>query len=399
MHEPRYEKFTSFVPSPTVATTQRSFKRSSRARSPAKPTRGEPQTSRLELAPELAHEAGLVYSTDDSPGYRRVKRGQGFIYFDAHKRQVQDLEVLQRIHMLRIPPAWTDVWICASKRGHLQATGRDARGRKQYRYHPEWDCARDSFKYDRMIAFAKSLPRIRRRLARDLKKPGLRREKVLAAMLRLMDRTAIRVGNEEYVRANHSYGLTTLQDRHAKIEGGEIKLSFRGKSGKTQHIELNDARLAQIVRECQELPGQELFQYLDEQHEVCDVNSRDVNEYLRGAGGHDFTAKDFRTWVGTTIAVEALMERLDSPTKTSSKRNVNAALDCVAAQLGNTRAVCRKSYVHPGVIEAYLLGRFERSSDRPKGYKGLSAIEVTVLVMLERLAQASKPKKERKLAS
>jgi DNA topoisomerase-1 len=281
----------------------------------------------------------------------------------------------------------------------LQATGRDARGRKQYRYHPEWDCARDSFKYDRMIAFAKGLPRVRRRVARDIKKPGLPREKVLAAMLRLMDRTAIRVGNEEYVRANHSYGLTTLQDRHAKIEGGEIKLSFRGKSGKSQHIELSDARLAKIVRECQELPGQELFQYVDEHGDVCDVTSRDVNEYLRAAGGDDFTAKDFRTWAGTTIAVEALMERLDSPTKTSLKRNVNAALDSVAAQLGNTRAVCRKSYVHPGVVEAYLLGKFERSSDRPSGYTGLSAIEVTVLVMLERLAQASKPKKSRKLAS
>jgi DNA topoisomerase-1 len=382
-----------------VATVQRSSKRSSHARSSPDPIRGEPLVSRLEIAPELAHEAGLVYSTDDSPGYRRVKRGKGFIYLDTHRRQIKDLEVLQRIHLLRIPPAWTDVWICASKRGHLQATGRDARGRKQYRYHSEWDCARDSFKYDRMIAFAKSLPRIRRRIARDVKKIGLPREKVLAAMLRLMDRTAIRVGNEEYVRANHSYGLTTLQDRHAQIKGGEIKLSFRGKSGKTQHIELTDAGLAKIVRECQELPGQELFQYLDEQGDVCDVTSRDVNEYLRGAGADDFTAKDFRTWAGTTIAVEALMERLDSPVKTSLKRNVNAALDSVAAQLGNTRAVCRKSYVHPGVIEAYLLGRFERSSDHPKGYTGLSALEVSVLVMLERLSQASKPKKSRKLAS
>jgi DNA topoisomerase I len=342
----------------------------------------------------------LEYSTDESPGFRRRKQGRSFVYFDNKRRVIRDLAVLQRIHELRIPPAWTNVWICPSPKGHLQATGRDARGRKQYRYHSSWDVARDALKFDRVILFAKNLPRIRRRIARDIKRPGLPREKVLAAMLRLMDRTSIRVGNEEYARTNHSYGLTTLEDRHARFHGSDIQLRFRGKSGKVQNILLSDKRLAKIMRSCQELHGQELFQYLDESGAVCDVTSRDVNDYLRQIGGHDFTAKDFRTWAGTTIAVDALILRVGASSIASAKRNINAALDCVASQLGNTRAVCRKSYVHPGVLEAYSLGQLEKLIRRASGPPGLTAIEVNVVVLLERLAAGSgKAKVRGRLAS
>jgi DNA topoisomerase-1 len=297
---------------------------------------------------------------DTEPGFRRVRRGRGVSYVNTANRPIRDKATLQRITALGIPPAWTDVWICPSPTGHLQATGRDSRGRKQYRYHDRWTALRDELKYERMVEFATALPRVRRRVARDLKRSGLPREKVLAAIVRLMDRTSIRIGSEEYSRTNNSYGMATLQDRHVQIRGSEIHFKFRGKSGKMHEIGLDDKELAKIVRDCHDLPGQELFQYLDDDGNVWDVTSRDINDYLREISGQDFTAKDFRTWAGTTIAFEVLSVSATATSARAAKRNVLAALDCVAKKLGNTRAVCRKSYVHPGLLETYMItGAFE----------------------------------------
>jgi DNA topoisomerase-1 len=307
-------------------------------------------------AAAAAREAGLRYSTDARPGWTRRRVGRGFSYRDADGAIIRDPESIARIRALAIPPAWTDVWICPWPNGHVQATGRDARGRKQYRYHARWHTRRGTEKFDRMLAFARALPRIRERCDGDLARRGLPREKVLAAVIRLLELTLIRVGNDEYAKLNRSFGLTTLRDRHVRIERSAIRFRFRGKSGKQHEVGLRDRRLARIVRNCQELPGQELFQYLDEDGLARDVTSDDVNDYLREIGGGPFTAKDFRTWAGTVLAYRALRALQPADGTTESRRNVVEAMRQTADRLGNTPAVARGSYVHPAVLEAYLDG-------------------------------------------
>lgn len=303
-----------------------------------------------------AKAARLRYVTDQAPGIRRVRNGGGFRYETPEGRSLSDAQHLARIRSLAIPPAWQDVWICADPRGHIQATGEDARGRKQYRYHAQWRVVRDETKYNKMLEFAHALPRIRARVQRDLARPGLPRAKVLAAVVRLLETTFIRVGNEEYARENRSYGLTTLRDKHADIRGETVSFEFRGKSGKAHTITLRDRRLAQIVRSCQALPGQELLQYIDDHGRVKDIDSADVNGYLHQVVGHEFTAKDFRTWAGTILAAATLQELGHFTNQRKAKRNVAEAVRRVSARLGNTPAVCRKSYIHPEVINAYLDG-------------------------------------------
>ncbi len=301
---------------------------------------------------------------------------------------MRDAEVLARIRTLAIPPAWTGVWISPHARGHLQATGRDARGRKQYRYHVRWRSSRDATKYDNLGRFARVLPRIRRHVSRDLASPGLTRKKVLAAVVRLLEATLIRVGNDEYAEQNHSFGLTTMRHRHVQVRGHEIRFRFRGKSGVHREVDLQSPRLANIVRRCQELPGQELFQYIDARGHVCDIGSADVNDYLRSISGAEVSAKDFRTWAGTTQTLRLLRRCPEFRSAAAGKRNINRAIERVAHILGNTKAVCRRSYVHPAVIEAYLdhsltsvvrrRGRGESSSAIP----GLKADEAAVLPLL-----------------
>src|SRR6476620_5189955 len=313
----------------------------------------------IEIAPdpvEVAEEAGLRYVTDEQPGYTRKAKGDDFDYFDTEGKKIRDETRLLRIRRLAIPPAYTDVWICSSANGHIQATGRDARGRKQYRYHERWREVRDENKYDRMIVFGKALPKIRRRVNRDLKLRGLPREKVLATVVQLLGRTFIRVGNEEYAKENKSFGLTTMRNRHVDVTATTLKFSFRGKSGKEHEVDVTDRRLAKIVRQLQDLPGQEIFQYVDEEGEVRKVTSGDVNEYLREITGEEFTAKDFRTWAGTVLAAMALNAQEAFENKTQAKKNVKDAISAVAKILGNTPTVCRKCYVHPAVLESYLDG-------------------------------------------
>jgi DNA topoisomerase-1 len=304
----------------------------------------------------VAREAGLRYATDTRPGITRRRSGKGFTYRDADGTTIRDRDTLERIRALAIPPAWTDVWICPWPNGHLQASGRDARGRKQYRYHRDWHERRGTDKFDRMLAFAEALPRIRRRCDADLATRGLSREKVLAAVVRLLELTLIRVGNDEYARLNRSFGLTTLRDRHARVEGASVRFRFRGKSGRDHEVGLRDRRLAGVVRRCQELPGQELFQFVDDAGEVRDVASDDVNDYIRDAGGGDFTAKDFRTWAGTVLAYRALRALQPGVGERAAQKNVVEAIRQTADRLGNTPAVARGSYVHPAVLEAYLAG-------------------------------------------
>jgi DNA topoisomerase I len=302
-------------------------------------------------ASELPHD--LRHSTDRDPGIRRRRAGRGFTYLDAAGRRVGDAPTLERIRSLAIPPAWTDVWICPAPNGHVQATGRDARRRKQYRYHPRYRKRRDTAKFERLVAFAEALPAIRARVDADLARPGLPREKVLAAVVRLLELTLIRVGSDEYARLNRSFGLTTFRDRHATVRGTSVRFRFRGKSGQLREVGLRDRRLAAVVRRCRDLPGQELFQYVDEDGTPVDVRSDDVNDYLR-AVAPDVTAKDFRTWAGTVLAYRALRS-LDTPaTDGEAKKNVVAAIRETAGRLGNTPAVCRQAYVHPVVVEAYL---------------------------------------------
>jgi DNA topoisomerase I len=308
--------------------------------------------------PDSAKAAGLRYVNDArTPGIRRIGRHNRFRYVDPHGRTIGDRAELQRIKALVIPPAWTDVWICRDPRGHLQATGRDARGRKQYRYHPRWREMRDEVKYSRLVPFARALPRIRQRTAADLRTRGLSREKVLAVVVRLLEKTMIRVGNEEYARDNKSFGLTTMRDSHAKINGSTVLFEFRGKSGVKHAVALQDARLARIVKACRDLPGYELFQYLDEHGKRQTIDSADVNDYLRAIAGQEFTAKDFRTWAGTLLAARALAACEPCRTQAEGKRNVNRAIEDVAKRLGNTTAVCRKCYIHPALLEAYMCGR------------------------------------------
>ena len=305
---------------------------------------------------ESAKIAGLRYVSDERmPGIRRIGHNR-FRYVGLNGRTIADRAELQRIKALAIPPAWTDVWICPSAAGHLQATGRDARGRKQYRYHPRWREVRDEVKYGRLVAFARALPRIRARTDADLKRGGLPREKVLAAVVQLLEKTLIRVGNEEYARQNRSFGLTTMREQHAKIDGSTMRFVFRGKSGIEHSVGLRDARLARIVKACRDLPGYELFGYVDGHGERQVIDSADVNAYVREISGEDFTAKDFRTWAGTVLAAKALADVRSFASQAEAKRNIVRAIESVAKRLGNTKAVCRKCYIHPAVFDAYLDG-------------------------------------------
>ena len=306
---------------------------------------------------ESAKAAGLRYVSDTRPGIRREKSGEHtFGYKDAHGANVTDEKTLARIKGLVIPPAWTDVWISTAANGHLQATGRDQRGRKQSRYHPRWREVRDESKYERMVHFAAALPLLREHVKRDLGRPGLPREKVLATIVSVMEQTHIRVGNQEYAKENKSYGLTTMRNKHVRVDGSEITFDFQGKSRVHHTISLQDRKLARVIKQCEEIPGYELFQYLDHDGNHHAIDSNDVNEYLREVTGQHFTAKDFRTWAGSVLACDLLREFGPFETATQAKKNVVEAIKAVAAKLGNTPSVCRKCYVHPAVLEAYLGG-------------------------------------------
>ena len=330
-----------------------------------------------------ADEAGLYYVNDARPGITRRRRGKGWSYVRPDGKKVNGKERAW-IDAIVIPPAWTDVWISPVPDGHILATGRDQKGRKQYRYHPRWREVRDGNKYHRMSEFGLALPTLRKRIEVDLSRRGLPRDKVLGAVVRLLDDTLIRIGNAEYAADNESYGLTTLQDDHATVTGATVEFEFRGKSGKDQDVVLRDRRLANIVKACQDLPGEELFQYLDDDGEVVDVSSGDVNEYIRGLTGGTFTAKDFRTWGGSVLAAETLADAGPPATMTEAKRHVLAAIDAAAAALGNTRTVARNCYVHPRVTESYedgtLVDAFESAKEKPR----FSIGEDAVLRLLER---------------
>ncbi|MGH6910563.1 MAG: DNA topoisomerase IB [Phenylobacterium sp.] len=335
-------------------------------------------TAELTPAEADVHAAGLTYVSDLDPGIRRRKAGLGFNYKDAKGQAVTDEATLDRIRKLAIPPAWTDVWIAPTARGHIQATGRDVKGRKQYRYHDKWRAQRDGGKFDRLIAFGRALPKLRARVDRDLALRGLPREKVLAAVLRVMEMTLIRVGNEEYAKANKSFGLTTLRDRHARIGSERAVFEFRGKSGKTHQTSFRDRRLARVVKACQDLPGQRLFQYLDDEGARHVVESADVNAYLREAMGEDFSAKDFRTWAGTVAAARALVTLPACADEGGARRNLNTCVKAVAGVLGNTPAVCRSAYIHPAVLDAYQAGELPL-----KAVGDGRAFELSVLKFLE----------------
>jgi DNA topoisomerase-1 len=344
----------------------------------------------------VAEKAGLTYVCDDEPGFTRKKSGKGFSYFDLDKKRITDKKIIDRINALVIPPAYKNVWICPDENGHIQATGLDERGRKQYRYHPRWRSVRDQNKFTSMIAFARALPKIRERTEADLKKSGYPREKVLAAIIQLLEKTAIRVGNEEYARQNKSYGLTTMRNRHAKVEGGEVQFHFRGKSGKWHDIDLKDRKLAKIVSKMQDLPGQSLFQYQDDEGQLHNVTSSDVNNYLKEISGEDFTAKDFRTWAGTVAASLALQELENFENETGAKRNIVAAVKSVSEKLGNTPTVCRKSYIHPAIFESYLDGSMLDSLQQrveeeiTENVSNLKPEEAAVLGLLRGRLQAEK---------
>lgn len=305
---------------------------------------------------DLAEAAGLTYVNDHDPGFSRRTTTKGVGYVDAEGKPVKDAATLERIKALVIPPAWTEVWICADPNGHIQATGRDQRGRKQYRYHPQWRAHCDQTKYERMAAFGRALPALRAQVEADLARRGLPKEKVIAAIVRLLEVTLIRVGNDEYARNNKSFGLTTLRDRHVRIEGGKLRFEFKGKSGVVHSTGLNDRRLARIVKACQDVPGQRLFQFIGEDGLRHHVQSADINAYIAAATGGPFTAKDFRTWAGTLVAAQALLAEQAPDTPTAAKRTVAQCVKQVAAQLGNTPAVCRSSYIHPKVIESFSEG-------------------------------------------
>ena len=320
---------------------------------------GNKQNGNTKIATDslvAAEEAGLRYVSENQPGYTRKAKNDGFEYLDTEGIAVRDEQRLLRIKRLAIPPAWTDVWISPSANGHIQATGRDARKRKQYIYHERWRELRDENKYERIVSFGKTLPKIRRTVSKDLSLPGLPRNKVLAAIVQLLELSFIRVGNQEYARENKSFGLTTMQDRHVDVAGSKLRFRFRGKGGREHEVDVTDRRVARIVSRLQDLPGQDLFQYVDDNGDVCDITSQDVNDYLREITGQDFTAKDFRTWAGTVLAAIALTAASDFETKKQAKANIKNAIGAVAKILRNTPAVCRKCYIHPAVLEAYLDG-------------------------------------------
>ena len=334
------------------------------------PAKSDTKRQLNELPPILkdpisaAKAAHLRYVHDDSAGIRRLKSGQSFRYVDPDGKPVRDKATLDRIKSLSLPPAYRDVWICPIPNGHLQATGVDARGRKQYRYHAKWRQVRDETKYSRMMSFGRALPIIRARTNADLKKPDLSRERVLAALVQLLEKTLIRVGNEEYSKANKSYGLTTMRNRHVNVEGAKIHFQFKGKSGVRHSIDLNDRRLARVLEKLSDLPGQEVFQWLDEQGATHSLSSHDVNDYLKEISGEDFTAKDFRTWAGTVLASLALQEFEKFDSETQAKRNIVEAIENVSKRLGNTPSVCRKCYVHPAILDSYLDGSLAQSLER-----------------------------------
>ncbi len=335
-----------------------------------------------------ARAAGLRYTPDVGPGITRRRYGKGWSYIDPDGGVIRDARELQRIRALVIPPAWTDVWINPNPRGHIQATGRDARGRKQYRYHAKWRATRDETKFSRMIAFGEALPRIRDRVEADLALPGLPREKTLAIVVRLLDEALIRVGNPEYARDNGSYGLTTLRDDHVDVSGSTVHFTFRGKSGKTQEIDVRDRRVARIISRLQDLPGQQLFQYLDAEGEPHTIGSEDVNAYLQEIAGEAFTAKDFRTWGGTVLATRSLRELGPFQSEATMKANIIVAIDTVAARLGNTRAVCRSAYIHPAVLLSYESGELCFFECDDTGDPGLDADEHWALAFLKEVGES-----------
>ncbi len=310
---------------------------------------------------ESARAAGLRYISDDMPGIRRRKAGKGFSYRDARGSLMRDARTLERIRKLAIPPAWSDVWICPTANGHLQSTGRDARGRKQYRYHADWRSVRDETKFGRMLAFGEALPKIRERVEASLSARGLPRDKVIATVVWLLEATLIRIGNREYARKNGSFGLTTLRDGHVDIQGSRLRFEFRGKSGKDHSVEIQDRRVARIVRQCRDLPGQTLFQYLDEDGERQKITSEDVNAFLKETTGEDFSAKDFRTWGGTVLALAVLLEVGACESEKEANKAVVDTIRQVSENLGNRPAICRKYYVHPVVIETFVEGRLEEA--------------------------------------
>jgi len=337
-----------------------------------------------------AKAAGLRYANSDDAGITRERRGKGFVYRDVKGRIVKDAKTLARIRALVLPPAWTDVWISTDPRAHLQATGHDAAGRKQYRYHAGWRAERDSTKYHSLLEFAAVLPAIRKRTRRDMMGPACCRPRVLATVVELLARTYIRIGNEEYTRKHKSHGLTTLQDRHVKIRGRRLHFSFRGKSGVFQSIEIEEPRLAKAVRECQDLPGQYLFQYRDDQKKIKILSSTDINRYLREIAEASFTAKDFRTWAGTLAAAQALDGMEIPESKTAMNRTIVKAIDHVAATLGNTRAVCRSSYIHPAVIDAFKDGVTLSSVTAASTPRGLLDAEARLVSLLRRANRVRK---------
>ncbi|SEI19176.1 DNA topoisomerase IB [Pseudomonas fuscovaginae UPB0736] len=331
--------------------------------------------------------AELHYVDDTQPGIRRRKSRNRFAYFTATGERIRDPQEIQRINALAVPPAYTDVWICADPQGHLQATGRDARGRKQYRYHPRWREIRDQDKYARLLAFGKALPKLRQQLQLILARPGFNRDKVMATVISLLDATLIRIGNSRYARENRSYGLTTLRNRHVEINGSAMIFQFRGKSGVEHRVTVKDRRLATVLKRCLELPGQHLFQYLDENGERHVVTSSDVNACLHELTGADFTAKDFRTWAGSAMAL-AMLRELQWEPETEAKKQIVEMVKSVSRQLGNTPAVCRKCYIHPGVLEAFVLGELAELP-KPRMRKGLHREEVSLAMFLQARHEAA----------
>ena len=352
---------------------------------------------------DAAETAGLLYVSDEEPGIRRKKSGKGFTFLKPDGSKVSDKATLERIKSLAIPPAYTDVWICVKANGHIQATGRDAKGRKQYRYHPTFREVRESTKYEHMLEFARGLPAIRKTIDEHMSLRGLPREKVLATVVHLLENTLIRVGNADYVKQNKSYGLTTLRDPHVKVEGGELRFQFKGKSGKTWKLQVKDRRIARIVKACQDLPGQDLFQYLDENGAQQSITSADVNAYLKEITGRDITAKDFRTWAGTVLAALALKEFEEFDSEAKAKKNIRAAIEKVSGRLGNTPSICRKCYVHPEVFSSYMDGELlleikeEIETELREDLPSLKPEEAAVLTLLqERLSREVKKQEEAK---